>query len=104
MDKTRVGRHAIGVRPGVGWEVKRPLAAGELGAYPALVPPLAVLAGEGVELRWQRDIVRVVASGIALNSAREGEDVRVRVVGREEPLSGRVTGPGLAWLQMEKPR
>jgi flagella basal body P-ring formation protein FlgA len=88
-----------GERPGPGWEVRRPLAAGDIAMTPSVRPPVLVRAGEPVTLRWQHDVVRLTASGIALNSARAGEPVRIEVAGRERPLHGRVTGRGLAAME-----
>jgi flagella basal body P-ring formation protein FlgA len=87
--------------PGAGWEVRRPIAAGEVVGSPAARPPLAIEAGQMIDVEWRNDAVRVTARGVALNSARTGESVRVRVAGREQPLFGRVTGHGSALLEEE---
>jgi flagella basal body P-ring formation protein FlgA len=88
-----------GARPGVGWEIRRPLASGEVVAWPAATPPPWVAGGEPVRLVWERGTVAISMMGTALHSARRGETVRARVEGRPGPLAGRVTEPGIAVLE-----
>jgi flagella basal body P-ring formation protein FlgA len=85
-------------RPGPGWEVRRPVAAGEEIGWPSVVPPPAIAAGEPVELVWMRGSVRVSVTGIAVHAARLGEKVRVRLEGVSEQRVGTAVGPGLATL------
>jgi flagella basal body P-ring formation protein FlgA len=85
-------------RPGGGWEVRRAVAVGEVLAWPVAQPPQAIEAGESVRLFWRRGGVRIEVEGVALNSARIGETVRARVVGRRDRLTGTVTAPGSAVL------
>lgn len=75
-------------RPREGWETRRSVAAGEPLRWPAVAPPTWIVAGAAVEIAWNRGSVRIALSGLALNSAREGESVRVRVPGRPDPLRG----------------
>jgi len=89
---------SAGQRPDPGWDVRRRLAAGDELAPPMVVPPAWVTAGESVRLEWSRGGVSIALTGVALNSAREGGTVRARVSGRAAPVSGIVTGPGLATL------
>ncbi len=84
--------------PGTGWEVRRPLGAGEVVAAPAVAPPPLVFAGQPVKLEWQRGGVEVSVMGIALNSARRGETVRARLEERPARLTGTVVAPGTAVL------
>ena len=91
-------------RPRIGWEVLRPLVDGEPATPPAVVPPVLVRAGNEVELRWQRHRVCVTTRGVALNSAREGENVRVRIAGRTAPMIGRINSDGIADLDEEVDR
>jgi flagella basal body P-ring formation protein FlgA len=77
-----------------GWRVRRPLAAGERLAWPAVAPPLAVQAGAPVTLVWREGGVEVSRPGIAVNGAVEGGWVQVRVDGRAGRLVGRATGAG----------
>jgi flagella basal body P-ring formation protein FlgA len=86
------------VLPGVGWDVRRALAAGEVAEPPAVVAPPLVIAGQPVRLEWQRGGVQVSVVGIALNSARRGETVRARLEERPARLTGTVTAPGTAVL------
>lgn len=85
-------------RPGPGWEVRRSLAAGEELTPGRVAPPIVVRAGEPVNLTWTRGDVSIAVVGVALNAARVGETVRVRVDGRLEPVQGEATEPGLALL------
>lgn len=89
-------------RPGPGWEVRRPLAAGEEITWPSAVAPPVIAAGAPVEMVWTRGSVRVSVTGIALHAARLGETVRVRLEGQQRV--GTAVGPGLASLTRgEKP-
>jgi flagella basal body P-ring formation protein FlgA len=83
---------------GPGWEVRRPVAAGEELAPPAVAPPALVVAGQPITLRWQRGAVEVTLPGTALHTARAGETARATVPGRPGRLEGRVTGPGTITL------
>ena len=87
--------------PGAGWEIRRPIAAGEVVGSPAARPPVAVEAGQMTAVEWRSAAVRVTARGVALNSARTGESVRVRIAGREEPVLGRMSERGIAILEEE---
>jgi flagella basal body P-ring formation protein FlgA len=82
----------------VGWEARRALAEGETVARPAALPPLRIAPGQPVRVSWNRGPVSLALTGVALNGAREGGTVRVRVEGRTEPLTGVVSGPGTAVL------
>ena len=88
----------VAAGPGPGWEVRRAVAAGEVLERPAVAPPALVAAGAPVRFVWAGGPVQVSVTGIALNSARQGEIVRARVVGRSDRLVGTVTGEGLAVL------
>jgi len=85
-------------RPGSGWEVRRALATGEVLARPAVAPPTLVVAGEPVRLVWAEGAVQVSVVGIALNRARRGELVRVRVEGRSDRLVGTATATGTVMI------
>jgi flagella basal body P-ring formation protein FlgA len=84
--------------PAPGWELRRPVAAGQSLAWPASAPPPLVRAGEPVRVEWRRGAVTVATSGVAQNAARAGETVRVRVPGRLGRLQGSATGPGTVTL------
>jgi len=79
--------------PAPGWEVRRPLAAGEVLTVPGVVPPALVLPGQSITLRWRRGGVEVRLAGTALHAAREGETARATLVGRPGRVVGRVAGP-----------
>ena len=82
------------VTPQSAWRVRRPIAAGESLAWPAVAPPQAVQAGEPVTLVWQQNGVRVSRPGVAMNGAMRGGWVRVRVDGRADRFVGRATAEG----------
>ncbi len=84
--------------PAVGWEVRRPVRANEVATPPAVVSPACVVAGEPVRFEWRSGDVEVSVTGIALNSARRGEQVRARLEERPARITGTVTAPGLATL------
>lgn len=90
----RTGASAGPGVPEPGWVVRRPLAAGEELAWPALAPPQAVQAGAPVTLVWQQNGVRVTRAGLAINGAARGGWVRVRVEGRADRLVGRASANG----------
>lgn len=96
--RTRWGAPRHEARPAPGWEVRRPLAAGDPLAPPFVVPPPAVRGGDPLRLEWAQGGVQVSLSGVALHAARVGEPVRARVAGRGTLVSGIMTGPGLARL------
>lgn len=84
--------------PMPGWDVRRPIAAGEVVMAPAVVAPPLVMAGQPVQLEWQSGGVLVSVTGIALNSASRGELVRARLEERPARLTGTVTAAGRAML------
>ena len=87
--------------PAVGWETRRPLAAGEILAWPAVVAPAVIAARDAVRLEWSRGGVRVQLEGVALGPAGMGDEVRVRVKGRARPIRATVVGPGQAVITAE---
>jgi flagella basal body P-ring formation protein FlgA len=86
------------VLPGVGWEIRRPVRTGEVVTPPAVTAPPLVVAGEPVRFEWRSGDVEVSVMGIALNSARRGEQVRARLEERPARLTGTATAPGIAAL------
>ena len=84
--------------PGPGWELRRPLAAGEPIAWPAAAPPPLVQGGEPVRLVWSRGGVRISVMGRAINSAGAGETVRARVDGTGGRVTATAIEPGVAAL------
>jgi flagella basal body P-ring formation protein FlgA len=85
---------ASSAAPEPGWRTRRPIAAGEPLAWPAVAPPPAVEAGAPVTLVWKQDGVRVSRPGVAMNGALRGGWVRVRVDGRADRFVGRATAVG----------
>lgn len=84
--------------PAVGWEVRRAVRTNEVVTPPAVVAPALVVAGEPVRFEWRSGDVEVSVTGIALNSARRGEQVRARLEERPARITDTVTAPGLATL------
>jgi flagella basal body P-ring formation protein FlgA len=91
-------------RPVEGWEVRRPIAAGDEIRWPSVAPAAVIAPGDPVELLWTRGGVRVLLDGVSLGSARQGETLRVRVQGRKQPLTAVAVSPGRAILQSGKAR
>lgn len=87
------------VPPAEGWEVRRPLSKGDEVAWPAVTAPAMVSAGDEIRVEWSRGDVRVVVTGVALNSAARGGVVRIRVPERSGSLQGVVVAPGRAILR-----
>jgi flagella basal body P-ring formation protein FlgA len=88
-------RGASPERPQPGWEVRRDLAAGDRLIGPAVEAPALVEPGESVQVVWSRGTVHVSLTGRAMNRARAGEEVRVRIAGRERPLTATAVDPGV---------
>lgn len=86
-------------RPDQGWEVRRPLAAGDVLEPPAVSAPRAIEPGQPVSLVWWRGAVRVAVSGVATRSARIGEPVRARVEGSTRQLTGIAAADGIVLLE-----
>lgn len=82
----------------IGWEVRRPVREGGLLARPGVVPPRVINAGEPITLIWERSGVAISVIGTALNSARTGDEVRVRIDGRRDRVTGIATSAGTATL------
>jgi flagella basal body P-ring formation protein FlgA len=96
-------RWGVGARrgesaPGPGWDVRRSLAAGDVLAPPAVVPPAVIEPSSAVELRWRSGGVSVSVPGIALEAARLGEKVAVKVAGRPGRRVGVAVAPGVVAL------
>jgi flagella basal body P-ring formation protein FlgA len=84
-----------------GWEVRRMLRPGDILTAAALAPPVVISAGDVVTVSWQAGGVQVQRDGVAANSARLGETVRVRAGTTE--LSAEVTAAGAARLVRHAP-
>lgn len=100
--RTAWGPPRVGLgRPGVGWEARRALAAGEPLRSPSVAPMPVIASGDPVRLVWNRGGVTVSLAGTALQSAGTGEKLRARVEGRSVRLVAVATGPGTATLTEE---
>ncbi len=89
-------RPANAERPGPGWELRRAVAAGDVVDEPTATAPTVIRAGEPVQVVWDRGDVHVTVQGTALQSARRGGPVRVRMPGARASITAVATGPGLA--------
>ncbi|HEY4321500.1 MAG TPA: flagellar basal body P-ring formation chaperone FlgA [Gemmatimonadales bacterium] len=62
----------------VGWEVRRPLREGDQLLGPGIAPPVVISTGDSVVLTWAHGGVHVERQGVALQPARQGDQLRVR--------------------------
>ncbi len=98
VESVRWGAAASETGSPMGWEVQRPLAEGQPLKAPAVAPPAVIEAGDPVRMTWRQGTVALQVMGVAMNRARLGERVRVKVEGRTGRLSGTANGPGTATL------
>lgn len=91
-----------GVRP-VGWIAQRAVGRGEALRPPLVRPPLAVVSGRPVEIRWGGSRVAVTAPGRAAGSGAVGDTVFVRTAAGER-LRGVAVAPGVVDVSMETGR
>lgn len=77
-----------------GWVAQRALSSGDELVTPAVRPPLAVVSGRPVEIRWGRGAVRITMAGTSGGSAYVGERVTVRT-GSGSRLEGVVEATGI---------
>lgn|SRR5690606_24247951 len=63
----------------IGWVARRPIAAGEVLAPPAIAPPAAVTAGEDVRVVVRTGAIELAVRGRALGTAAAGERIGVRL-------------------------
>lgn len=81
----------------VGWEVRRPLRAGEPLRGAAVAPPAGVISGGPLRIVWARNGVEIEMEAVALTAARVGEKVQARTTtGR---VMARMTAPGIARIE-----
>lgn len=81
----------------VGWDVRRPIAAGDVLAAPVVRAPLLISAGDPVTFVWTQGRVRMERIAPAQAAARAGDLVRAQV--GEARLVGRVVAPGVAIVE-----
>jgi flagella basal body P-ring formation protein FlgA len=95
----RLGQGVVLAAAGlVGREAGRALAAGRAVRAADLRAPRLVRKDEAVTLLYRRGGLELVTSGTALDSAAEGEPVRVVNLSGDRPLRGIVVGPRLVRL------
>lgn len=80
----------------VGQTVRHQLRAGRPVALSDLLPPLAVMKGEAVDISVQRGAVRFQVSALANTSGRIGEWIKVRNTDSGMIFKALVEGPGKA--------
>ena len=88
-------------RPADGWDVRRAIAAGEPLAWPSVAPPRLIQGGDRLTLVWERDQVRITATGVALQGGARGESIRARVDGSGARVMATAVAPGIATLSLE---
>lgn len=81
-----------------GWVTRRPITTGELLRAPAVMAPPVVASGATVSVIYQDGPVRLVLTGVALNSAPAGAAVGVRI-DRARRLDGIAVGPNTVRLR-----
>ncbi len=86
------------LRDVAGWIVRRPVAVGEVLRVPAVMPPSAVTAGSTVTAIWQDGALRLVLTGVAVNTAPLGANVGVRI-DRSRRLDGIAVAPNTVRLR-----
>lgn len=81
-----------------GWIVRRPVAAGEVLRAPGIMAPPLVSAGSAVTAIWQDGSLKLVLTGVAMNSASLGASVGVRI-DRTRRLDGVAIAPNTVRLR-----
>ena len=84
--------------PAAGWIARRPIAAGERLAEPAVMPAPAVTSGDAVRAVYRDGSLALALRGIAANSADVGQRVTVRIDMRRR-LDGIAVAPGVVALR-----
>lgn len=95
------GSEPAGPHPRVGWEVRRSIPAGDRLRAPLVLPPEVIGSGDQVAVHWSSGAVTIGFSATAINAARLGSPVRLRVAGRPGLLTATATGPGAATLSLK---
>ena len=81
-----------------GWVVRRPVAVGEVLRAPAIMAPPLVSAGAAVTVIWQDGSLKLVLTGVAMNTASLGAPVGVRI-DRSRRLDGVAVAPNTVRLR-----
>ncbi len=81
-----------------GWVARRPIRVGEVLRVPAIMAPPVVSAGATVSAIWQEGSLRLVLTGVAMNSAAVGAPVGVRI-DRVRRLDGVAIAPNTVRLR-----
>jgi len=81
-----------------GWIVRRPVAIGEVLRAPSIMAPPVVSAGAAVTAIWQDGSLRLVLTGVAMNTASLGAPVGVRI-DRSRRLDGVAVAPNTVRLR-----
>ncbi|MCB0321344.1 MAG: flagellar basal body P-ring formation protein FlgA, partial [Bdellovibrionales bacterium] len=79
----------------VGLETKRGIAYGEVFRKNKLSIPPVITAGAKVTLEYRSKFLRATATGIALEDAAVGENIRIRNEASKKIVSGTVLEPGI---------
>lgn len=86
-----------------GWIVQRAVSRGEALRHPLVKPPLAVVSGRPVEIRWGGSTVAITAPGKASGSGAVGDTVFVRTEAGQR-LRGVAVAPGVVDVSKETGR
>lgn len=81
-----------------GWIVRRPVAVGEVLRAPGIMAPPVVSAGANVTAIWQDGSLKLVLTGVAMNTASLGAPVGVRI-DRTRRLDGVAIAPNTVRLR-----
>lgn len=101
MDLGQAGYgYLVDLQRAVGMELKRPLQAGETVRLSHLKRPQLVKKGDRVVLEANTGHISVVTVGQAMDSGREGEQIKVRNGKSERVVDAEVIGPGRVRVQL----
>ena len=81
-----------------GWIARRPVAVGEVLRTPSIMAPPIVSAGAAVTVIWQDGSLKLVLTGVAMNTASLGAPVGVRI-DRTRRLDGVAVAPNTVRLR-----
>jgi flagella basal body P-ring formation protein FlgA len=100
LEVSRIGLDYASSMDGViGKEIQQDLQFGEVFRKGKIKAPPMISAGEKVLLRYLSGTLEASASGVAVDSAGEGELIKVRNESSKRIIVGQVDGPGLVTVR-----